>query len=197
MAHGVHTALTDWSWEAKPAEGSPAALRQSGAMLAGSLIVGAAVNRLGKAAKDGDKASPLTPAQLEGARRHGVAPEWIKPDGDIRWPANDGFARPPRTVTLQPGTKMDRYGGWNDEKGDFRDPGDFLAKPGTAFDQRALPSVKRGGLFSEYEVIKPIPDVQFRKAAPWFGEPGGGRRYKLPLKVEEAIKEKIIRKIEP
>ncbi|MDR6671022.1 hypothetical protein J2X71_007313 [Rhizobium sp. 1399] len=33
-----------------------------------------------------------TPQQLASAERLGVDPRWIKPNGEILWPPNDGFS---------------------------------------------------------------------------------------------------------
>ena len=49
--------------------------------------------------------------------------------GDIRWPINDGFAEYPETITLQPGTIIDRYGS------DF---GTFTSPQGVPYANRAL-----------------------------------------------------------
>lgn len=48
---------------------------------------------------------------------------------------------------------------------------------------RALPPGTDSKPYTVYEVLKPIPDVQESKIAPWFGEMGMGTQYKLEKSV--------------
>jgi filamentous hemagglutinin len=52
------------------------------------------------------------------------------------------------------------------------DTGKFVSPEGTPFDQRALPNSTLDKPHTRYEVVKPIPDVDSGKAAPWFDKPG-------------------------
>jgi filamentous hemagglutinin len=142
-----------------------------------------------------------TPAQVATADKLGVDPRWVKPDGSPDWPtkANNGFDGgfngPPTITALQPGHTFDRYGGRFDEKGNFTDQGKFVAPIDVPFDQRALPDSSLKSPYRQYEVLKPIPEVNSGSAAPWFGKPGMGTQYQLPMSIDELVKEGFIRPI--
>jgi hypothetical protein len=97
--------------------------------------------------------------------------------GDIRWPIDDGFAEYPETITLQPGTIIDRYGS---------DYGTFTSPQGIPYANRALAPDTELKPYSVFEVVKPI-EVQAGKIAPWFNQPGGGIQYMLPDTVDELL----------
>ena len=103
--------------------------------------------------------------------------KWKNPDGSTKWPANDGFKGTPIKTTLQPGTKIDRYGDTS---------GIFVAPKGTSFNERSLAPGSENSPYNAYEVIRPF-DVQAGTTAPWFDQPGGGMQYKLPMSVKELI----------
>lgn len=142
-----------------------------------------------------------TSAQVATADKLGVDPRWVKPDGSPDWPtkANNGFDGgfngPPTITELQPGHTFDRYGGRFDEKGNFTDQGKFVAPIDVPFDQRALPDSSLKSPYRQYEVLKPIPEVNSGSAAPWFGKPGMGTQYQLPMSIDELVKEGFIRPI--
>ncbi|KAA6169697.1 DUF4237 domain-containing protein [Pseudomonas marginalis] len=131
----------------------------------------------------------------------GVDPRWVKSDGSPDWPtkANNGFDGgfdgPPKVAELQPGQTFDRYGGRFDEMGDFTDQGKFVAPKDVPFDQRALPDSSLKSPYQQYEVIRPIPEVNSENAAPWFGKPGGGTQYQLPMSIDELLREGFIKPI--
>lgn len=52
---------------------------------------------------------------------------------------------------------------------------------------RALPPGTDAKPYTIYEVMKPIPNVQESKIAPWFGEMGMGTQYKLQQSVQSYI----------
>ncbi|CAO4176400.1 hypothetical protein CFFPNG_02771 [Methylorubrum aminovorans] len=128
-----------------------------------------------------------TPAQAAAAEKYGVDPKWIKPDGAVDWPPNNGFTGSPKVETLQTGTRLDRYGG---------EGGSFLAPAGTPFAQRALPSSSAQQPYHSYVVLKPLP-VEAGPSTPWFGQPGGGMQYKLleEASVRDLIDQGFLRKI--
>lgn len=138
-----------------------------------------------------------TPAQLATAEKLGVDPRWVKADGSPDWStkANNGFDGPPKVTELQPGQTFDRYGGRFDEKGNFTDQGKFVAPEDVPFEQRALPDSSLKSPYQKYEVIKPIPGVNAGNAAPWFGKPGKGTQYQLPMSIDELLKEGFIQPI--
>ena len=106
-------------------------------------------------------------------------------DGNPKWPDNDGFDGDPENVTLQPKTRIDKYG---DERGSYAAP------KGTPYSQRSLPRGSDRNEFHEYEVLKPI-QAKGGKTAPWFGEQGGGTQYKFNETIEELIETGFLRRI--
>ncbi len=71
--------------------------------------------------------------------------------------------------SLQPGDVIDRYG---DRDGRFASPA------GTPFEQRALPPSSVGTGYTQFEVVKPLPESVIEgPIAPWFEQPGGGVQY--------------------
>ena len=135
-----------------------------------------------------------TARQVATAEARGVDPRWVSQDGVLQYPANDGFAGTPTKGTMQPGTRFDRYGGFT-ENGQFRDTGDFVADAGVPFNQRSLPANDINRPYTQYEVLRPIPDAQSGPAAPWFGQPGGGIQHKLPMSIESLISGGFIRAV--
>lgn len=108
------------------------------------------------------------------------------------WPPNRGFISAKPTV-LQPGTKIDRYGGWM-ENGTFRDKGTFASPAGASFGSRALPADTLNKPKNTYEVVRPLKADE-GPAIPWFGQPGKGTQYELPKSIEELLKQGTIKKI--
>ncbi|MES3415472.1 glycohydrolase toxin TNT-related protein, partial [Enterobacter hormaechei] len=109
---------------------------------------------------------------------------WIDPWGlsgtDLvtYWPPNDGAYGETKITLLKPGTQIDRYGY----------PGGTYTSPvGTPYPMRALPPGTDAKPYTIYEVMKPIPNVQESKIAPWFGEMGMGTQYKLQQSVQSYI----------
>ena len=86
------------------------------------------------------------------------------PAGDIKWPANGGFAPATLSVVLQPGALIDRFGDG---------AGTFFSPKGTGYRERALPYVCNGYVYHTYRVVHPLQTL-LGTAAPAFGEPGGG-----------------------
>jgi len=181
-------------------------LTQAGAAGIGSWSAsgaGAVAQETAASAKGGVRDPVLnpTPAQVSTAETLGVDPRWVKPDGSPDWPtkANNGFDGgfdgPPTITELQPGHRFDRYGGRFDEKGNFTDQGKFVAPTDVPFDQRALPDSSLKSPYRQYEVLRPIPDVNSGSAAPWFGKPGMGTQYQLPMSIDELVKEGFIKPI--
>ncbi len=122
-------------------------------------------------------------------------PPYTNPDGSIRWPPNDGFeSRAPNT--LQPGARIDRYGGRVNPDGSFSDTGRYVADDGTPYGERALPPGTDQRPYRRYEVVRPIP-VESGPASPWFGEPGGGTQHFLPRSIDSHLAAGDIREIPP
>ncbi|KZL12453.1 hypothetical protein PsAD26_02526 [Pseudovibrio sp. Ad26] len=128
-----------------------------------------------------------TSSQLASAEKLGIDPRWVKPNGEVDWPPNYGFDGPPKIQELQSGQTFDRYGGRFDEKGNFSDRGTFVAPRDVPFDQRSLPDSTKNSPYRQYEVLKPIPQVNSGRAASWFGKTGGGIQYQLPMSIDELL----------
>ncbi|PHB88289.1 hypothetical protein COE98_20125 [Bacillus wiedmannii] len=114
--------------------------------------------------------------------------------GEIHWPPNDGFVSGTQKVeTLQPGTRLDRYG---------NPAGSFLAPESDSFPSRALAPHSEQAPYYVYEVIDDF-EVTLGKIAPWFDQPGGGTqiiKYKSngrPYSIEELIELEVIKQINP
>jgi hypothetical protein len=131
-------------------------------------------------------------AQLSAAKELGVDPKWINSDGRINWPGNRGFDGTPEKITVEPGAKFDRYGGYY-ENNKFLDTGKFVSPEGTPFDQRALPNKTLDKPYTRYEVIKPIHGADSGKVASWFDKPGGGTQIDLPMSIGELVEGGFIR----
>lgn len=105
--------------------------------------------------------------------------------GPTAWPPNRGAIGATDTI-LAPGTIIDRYGGWVDAAGGFRDKGTFVSPVGTPFPQRALPSSTLTKPYNQYTVMKPI-NASSGQAIPWFGQPGMGTQYELSDEIERLL----------
>jgi len=110
----------------------------------------------------------------------------LVPTGGLKWPLNRGFAGTSRSTTLQPGTRIDRYGS---------EAGAFASPAGTPFGARSLPSEAAAAPLRGYEVVKPLP-VQSGRAAPWFGQPGGGIQYELGQSVKSLVDQGFLRRMQ-
>ena len=141
-----------------------------------------------------------TQRQLDRANELGVEAQWVDSEGRIIWPTREtsgfdgGFDGPPTITEIQPGTRFDRYGG-RFENGQFVDSGDFVAPIGVPFEQRSLPASSINRPYQEYEVLQPIPNVNSGTAAPWFGQPGGGAQYQLPMSIDDLVQQGFIRPV--
>jgi hypothetical protein len=171
-----------------------------------------------KGDKDGDGsgggAAPKKPsaAQLAGAKKHKVPPEYVDDSGNIKWPDKnnrhpetgelypDGFKGSPKTGSLKKGEEFDRIGGYYDEAGNFSDRGTFAAPTNTPVAQRALPGSTEDKMsnpkyFKKYRVKEDIPGVKSGETAPWFGREGGGTQHKLPKSIDELLDAGLIEEI--
>jgi len=100
------------------------------------------------------------------------------------WPGNSGFIE--GTVErrfLMPGETFDRYGFGG---------GTFVSPAGTPFEARALRAGTEKLPFNTYQVVKPF-EVNAGGVQPWFGQPGLGTQYELPVSVNTLLKRGIIK----
>jgi hypothetical protein len=105
----------------------------------------------------------------------------------IVWPPNRGFAGDPVAKPLPVGTRIDRYG---------YEGGTFVSPEGTPVEARSLAPGTTSKPYNVYEVDKPIT-VDSGTAAPWFGQPGGGTQYELPMSVGDAVDQGYLKKVGP
>jgi len=107
--------------------------------------------------------------------------------GDISpfYPPNRGFDGESARATLVPGTKIDRYGGPS---------GTFASPAGTAPGSRSLPPGRAEQPLRTYEVVSPI-EVDAGRAAPWFGQSGGGEQYDLGSRIEDLVRGALSRRL--
>lgn len=97
------------------------------------------------------------------------------------WPAHNGLPEgglaPGEPVVLAAGMVVDHFGD---------STGRVLSADGTPFAQRCLPPEHRERDYRRYRVLKPMPVWQATTAS-WFGQPGGGVRYRSTYGVGELV----------
>ncbi|MEV0065020.1 TNT domain-containing protein [Amycolatopsis sp. NPDC050768] len=92
---------------------------------------------------------------------------------DTGWPP----VQEEKAVVLPENTWLDRFG---DEHGRL------FTVDGTPFAQRSLPESTRHAGYRRYRVVKPVP--MWSSTTPeWFGQPGGGIRYRAVLAADELV----------
>lgn len=102
-------------------------------------------------------------------------------DGRPIYPLNDGFVGEPEKITLKAGEMLvDRYGPVY---------GGYVSPKNVSFEERALPRTTKIEEYCVFVIKKDIKDVLSGVAAAWFGGPGGGIQYKLPLGTKQLLKE--------
>ncbi|WP_154224961.1 TNT domain-containing protein, partial [Enterococcus faecalis] len=110
--------------------------------------------------------------------------KWKNPDGTIKWPPNNGAV--PGTeemVTLKKGDTFGRIG---------KDTGRYTAPTGSSSDKLALAPGTDLSVYTEYEIIKDIPNVERAQIAPWFDKPGGGTQMLMPHSIKTLIEKGYI-----
>ncbi|MEN6351748.1 MAG: glycohydrolase toxin TNT-related protein [Syntrophomonas sp.] len=110
---------------------------------------------------------------------------WTDKDGNIKWPANDGFKGESMKMTLQPGSRIDRYGS---------EYGTFVCPEGVSYEMRSLAPGSETKPYNVYEVQKPV-EVLSGEIAPWFDQPGGGIQYMFDKSIRELIEAGILIKV--
>lgn len=112
-------------------------------------------------------------------------PQWYYADGSPKWPENGGFLGEPSTITLEPGSLIDRYGDTL---------GRYVSPQGTSYSARSLPRGSINAPCTIYEILQPI-EVQSGIAAPWFGEVGGGVQYQFSAIIDSLLEQGMIREV--
>jgi len=111
--------------------------------------------------------------------------QWTDRDGNIIWPANDGFKGEPVKLILPPGTRIDRYGS---------EYGTFVCPEGVPYEMRSLAPGSETKPYNVYEVEKSV-EVLSGEIAPWFDQPGGGVQYVFDRSIRELIEAGILIKV--
>ncbi|WP_181771641.1 TNT domain-containing protein [Amycolatopsis pittospori] len=98
----------------------------------------------------------------------------------LLWPPAELFPEgaidPPTPVMLDVGTHLDRFGDRH---------GRVFAEDATLFSMRSLPPDQVGG-YRRYRVVRSLP-VWRSVNAEWFGQPGGGVRYRAVFGADELV----------
>ncbi|KZB82288.1 TNT domain-containing protein [Amycolatopsis regifaucium] len=139
----------------------------------------------------GFRRSPTTPAAVPPPalmRGHdpwgGESPEeWARRFTDetgYSWPPGELFPEggidQPTPVMLDVGTHIDRFGDQH---------GRVFAEDATLYSMRSLPP-DRVAAYRRYRVVRPLP-VWRSVNAEWFGQPGGGVRFRAVLGADELV----------
>ncbi|GAA3540033.1 TNT domain-containing protein [Amycolatopsis ultiminotia] len=140
--------------------------------------------------EQGFRRSPTPPADPEPPEA--IVEDYRPPEGaeweqrfvagaEYVWPSAQQFPEggtgEPEAVVLGEGTLLDRFGG---------EHGRVFAPDGTPFAQRSLPPAALRSGYRRYRVLKPVP-MWRSNVAEWFGQPGGGLRYRAVLAADELV----------
>ncbi|MFJ6675329.1 glycohydrolase toxin TNT-related protein [Actinosynnema sp. NPDC091369] len=101
-------------------------------------------------------------------------PEYAWPPGEL-FP--EGGYEAGRPGVLAVGVELDRFGG---------PEGRVLSQLGTPFAERSLPPALVDAGYHRYRVTKVLP-VWFTLSAEWFGQPGGGARFRATYPVADLV----------
>ncbi|NIJ14027.1 hypothetical protein FHU38_004371 [Saccharomonospora amisosensis] len=104
----------------------------------------------------------------------GQRAEFAWPPGE-RYP--EGGCEPGEPVLLAPDTVLDRFG---------TALGRVFAEDGTPFARRSLPPALLEAGYRRYRVLRELP-MWRALSAPWFGQPGGGVRYRSVYSAAELV----------
>jgi hypothetical protein len=102
-------------------------------------------------------------------------------DIEYNWPPAEmfpeGASAPGEPDVLEAGTVIDRFG---------PPEGRVFAADGTAFGGRSLPPSHLRSGYRRYQVLRPLP-VWRGVSAAWFGQPGGGVRYRTVYPAQDLV----------
>ncbi|MFD0199570.1 MULTISPECIES: TNT domain-containing protein [Saccharothrix] len=101
-------------------------------------------------------------------------PEYAWPPGEL-FPEGGYEAGQPGVLAV--GVELDRFGG---------PEGRVLSQLGTPYAERSLPPALVDAGYHRYRVLKVLP-VWFTLSAEWFGQPGGGARFRATYPVADLI----------
>ena len=115
------------------------------------------------------------------------AGKWKNADGSVKWPPNNGAVKgTEEVITMKPGEKFGRIGSPD---------GKYTAPPGTSPDKLSLAPGTDTSLYTEYVVVKEIPNVNRATVAPWFDKPGGGIQNLMPQTIRQLERDGFIKKV--
>jgi hypothetical protein len=103
-----------------------------------------------------------------------VIPEYAWPPGEL-YP--EGGCEDGEPELLPEGTMLDRFGGIG---------GRVFAPEGTLFAKRSLPPLALESGYRRYQVLMEVP-MWRAVSAGWFGQPGGGIRYRAVYSADELV----------
>lgn len=111
-----------------------------------------------------------------------VTAQGISPEGlEYNWPTSEqypeGGSAHGEAETLPKDTVIDRFGS---------PEGRVFAQDGTPFAQRSLPPAHKDAGYRRYRILKTLP-VWRAVSAAWFGQPGGGIRYRTTHSAAELV----------
>ncbi|QQQ75727.1 TNT domain-containing protein [Saccharothrix sp. 6-C] len=101
-------------------------------------------------------------------------PEYAWPPGEL-FPEGGYEAGQPGVLAV--GVELDRFGG---------PEGRVLSQLGTAYAERSLPPALVAAGYHRYRVVQVLP-VWFTLSAEWFGQPGGGVRFRATYPVADLV----------
>ncbi|MEZ0539509.1 TNT domain-containing protein [Fibrella arboris] len=110
------------------------------------------------------------------------------------WPPNNGAIEETSHV-LKKGDTFDRYGGWIDEGGKFRDKGKFGSPQDVPYSDRALLPGTDKNPKAVYEVMTDELPTSKGEVIPWFDESEKGTQYRFDKSIEDMLKEGKIRRV--
>ena len=115
--------------------------------------------------------------RLGSVTAHGISPEGL----EYNWPTSEQFpeggSADGEAEVLAEDTFIDRFG---------TPHGRVFAADGTPFAQRSLPPAHKDAGYRRYRIRKPLP-VWRAVSAAWFGQPGGGVRYRTTPSAAELV----------
>jgi hypothetical protein len=115
--------------------------------------------------------------RLGSVTAHGISPEGLEYNWPISEQHPEGGSASGEPEVLDAGTVIDRFG---------TPHGRVFAADGTVFAQRSLPPPHKDTGYRRYKVLQPLP-VWRAVSAAWFGQPGGGVRYRTTHSAVELV----------
>jgi len=164
---------------------------QSGLIRGDEALLAVRAGRAAARLLDGvDAAGPVTDHdplggmhEREWDRRFLVRSATARSTAEYAWPPGEVFPEGGsdraggEPIVLDPGTELDRFG---------RAEGRVFGRPGAPFAARSLPPEHRDAGYHRYRVLRPLP-VWWAVAASWFGQPGGGERFRATHAVVDLV----------